>query len=404
MSNSGMYIDYLEGNLDSKSELEFANKFAIDEDFRDGFKSYILITSAISSNIKAFGPSMNETSEIYKKLGYTIPAGMLPTIAVPPSKPSFFQGSALNNILLVVGTAIATIIIMSVIGSTNQFNNNQNQPIAKTNAPNSLDTKQIIGSRDKTSTSKTKQTTNVVIGNQKPLLDTAQNTIGSNQLVANDYQKDQIVSVSESPQSKTQSDEQITAHSQIHSNNISSSKYDTKFQFPLYDTCMFIRSYDTRFRFEFKNTPSWFTNTAIIQPFQLNKFNNLSVSLFYPIYKTLILGADFRQETFYLEYTGTNNQDQHLRYYQQPNLSTFGLSFRYTPFDLSEHFKPFGQLLIGANKYGFITREMIGLEYYPFEYVYFLFGAELNQFYFSHNSNWFNASKYSLNYGIGVKF
>jgi hypothetical protein len=173
---------------------------------------------------------------------------------------------------------------------------------------------------------------------------------------------------------------------------------------PLFDTCFFIRKYDSRFRFEFKNTPSWFAKSPTIQPYQMSIFNNLSVTFLYPLYKALILGADFRQETFYVEYEGKNDKGLNTIYFQQPNLSTFSFLMRYTPFDFTDNFRPFGQILLGGNKIGVISREMIGLEYYPFEYVFFLLGAELNQFYFTHNSTWFNASKYSLNYGMGVKF
>lgn len=54
-------------------------------------------------------------------------------------------------------------------------------------------------------------------------------------------------------------------------------------------------------------------------------------------------------------------------------------------------------------KYGFVTREMIGLEYYPIDYFYFTIGAELHQFYYQHNNNNFINQKISFNYGLGVK-
>jgi hypothetical protein len=136
----------------------------------------------------------------------------------------------------------------------------------------------------------------------------------------------------------------------------------------------------------------------------MNIFNNLSVSIYYPLYKTLLIGAEYRQETFYVIYDGKDNKGKNMTYYQQPNLSTFGVSLRYSPFDLGKNFKPFGQVFLGGNIVGFVSREMLGVEYYPYENVYFLLGGELNQFFFRHGSTWFNANKLSLNYGIGMKF
>mgnify|MGYP001369306094 CR=1 FL=1 len=151
--------------------------------------------------------------------------------------------------------------------------------------------------------------------------------------------------------------------SQLHQNNLASLNPKLNFNEnrllnnptfnQVYDTIFFIRSYDSKFRFEFKNTPSWFSNSPIVQPNRLNSFNNLSVSLSYPVYKTLILGTEFRQETFYVQYDGKDNSGQDMTFYQQPNVSTFGITLRYSPFDIGNRIKPFGQLALGGNSVGF---------------------------------------------------
>jgi len=402
-----MYIDYLEGNLDKESVWEFANQFAIDDEFRDGFKSYILITSAISSNIKSFGPSINETSEIYKKLGYSIPVAILPTTIVPTNKSSFFQSAAFKNIMICLCSSALTLATIFLPGILYKPYISQNQPISQINVPNTVVAMQSMGSTDITVSEKAKQTYKKAYCDRKieqePPIESSKNNTESNLLVENDIQTDQVDSGSKRRQIFSLSEEPLAVQKQLHLNTINNSGYNSNYQ-PLFDTCFFIRKYDSRFRFEFKNTPSWFSKSPTIQPYQLNDFNNLSVTILYPLYKTLILGADFRQETFYVEYEGINEKGQNLIYHQKPNLSTFSLLLRYIPFDFTENFRPFGQILLGGNKTGSISRGMIGIEYYPFEYVYFQLGGELNQFYFTHNSKWFNANKYSLNYGIGVKF
>jgi hypothetical protein len=186
--------------------------------------------------------------------------------------------------------------------------------------------------------------------------------------------------------------------------NVQNSYKEFNFESTKYDTIFFIRSIDSKFRFEFKNTPSWFFNQPKLQPYEISKFNNLQISLFYPVSRGLLLGVDFRQETYYVEYDGYNSKGQLATVLQHPNFSTFSLSLRYNPFDISKKIKAFGQLTFGANTYGPIAREMVGIEYYPFENVYILLSSELNQMHFKHEQNWYDANKFSINYGLGIKF
>jgi hypothetical protein len=122
------------------------------------------------------------------------------------------------------------------------------------------------------------------------------------------------------------------------------------------------------------------------------------------MYKGLMLGANFRQETFYVEYDGMSDKGQSVRMYQHPNLSTYSIMLRYNPLDISEKIKPFAQISVGVNLYGPIMREMAGLEFYPFDNVYFVLGAEFNQLFFTHDDKSYNAGKFSINYGLGIKF
>jgi hypothetical protein len=171
-----------------------------------------------------------------------------------------------------------------------------------------------------------------------------------------------------------------------------------------YDTLTFYRSYDSKYRFEFKNTPSWFSSSPIVQPNRLNNFNNLSISLYYPVTKTILLGAEFRQETFYINYDDKEKSGQDFTFFMQPNISTYGLLIRYLPLDICCRIKPYGQIEIGGNSTGLVSREMLGLECHLFENAYLTIGGEINQFYYHHLNKWYTSSKYNINYGLGLKF
>ena len=75
MGNSELYNDFFEGKLDVAQEYKFIEMLTTDESFRTGLKGFVNVTGTVSSNIKLFGPSTQETNELYSKLGFTIPAG-----------------------------------------------------------------------------------------------------------------------------------------------------------------------------------------------------------------------------------------------------------------------------------------------------------------------------------------
>jgi hypothetical protein len=396
MSYIEQYVDFLENRLDSDEEQKFAENFALDSEFREEFKKFLILTKALKNSSVYFTPSEESKNAVFSALGFT---SGITAIPVPEAKPipkpkSFFKGRFFTGMMASIVTFILTLLLLKPWGletGSNQVlvNNsgNKNQVPVQANV-NSLQ----VEPNQKISSNQ--------IRKKIPQLITSINEKESpkNDLVsASDELKNVLLSTSNFQI------EDLSSSLLKHSSNNNNSELNPSFD-KRYDTIYFVRSYDSKFRFEFKNSPSWFTSYPRVQPYQMNIFNNLSVSIYYPLYKTLLIGAEYRQETFYVIYDGKDNKGKNMTYYQQPNLSTFGVSLRYSPFDLGKNFKPFGQVFLGGNIVGFVSREMLGVEYYPYENVYFLLGGELNQFFFRHGSTWFNANKLSLNYGIGMKF
>ncbi len=396
MSYTEQFIDFLEGKFNSEQEIEFSEKLALDYEFRARFKKYLNLTSALKGSSVYFTPSAESKNAVFSALGFT---SGITAIPVPEAKPipkpkSFFKGRFFTGMM----TSIITIVVMLLLQKPWGMNAGSNQILV-----NNSGNKNLAPAQENVNSLQVEPNQKISsnqIRKKIPQLITSINEKESpkNDLVsASDELKNVLLSTSNFQI------EDLSSSLLKHSSNNNNSELNPSFD-KRYDTIFFVRSYDSKFRFEFKNSPSWFTSYPRIQPFQMNNFNNLSVSLYYPIYKTVLLGADYRQETFYVIYNGKDIKGQNMTFYQQPNLSTVGVSLRYSPFDLGNNFKPFGQIFLGGNIIGLISREMLGVEYYPYENVYFLLGGELNQFFFRHGSTWFNANKFSLNYGIGIKF
>jgi len=78
------------------------------------------------------------------------------------------------------------------------------------------------------------------------------------------------------------------------------------------------------------------------------------------------------------------------------------LNFKYFPFKY-DNIQPFLQLGAGANIGGYVLKPAAGIEYELLSGTTFLFGVEYSLFRFSHQNNWFNASKIGFNYGISYQ-
>lgn len=373
------FIDFLDGNQDSNQESTFIKDFSENREFRENFRQYLALTKALDTSSKYFTPSDALKHSVFDSLGMTVDSSLR-------KKKSFFR----SRLFPLVTTALVSFLL----GYFLSYDLSEK----KSRETNNSFSNRIISFSDI-------QESNEDIADRK----------GINR--GNKYNTELESEHNMHHLSETNSKEQLVESdlSLIDDSEISTHTFDNHLQKSdyiasviksslRYDTIFIIRSYDNKFRFEFKNTPSWHTNKTLVQPNEISRFNNLSITLLFPLLNGLLLGADFRQETFYLEYEGYNERGQSAFIYQQPNITTYSLAVRYSPFDISDDLRSIVQFNMGLNKYGYVFREMAAIEYYPFENVYFTVGAELNQFIFQHNKDYFSSSKFGLIYGIGVKF
>lgn len=154
---------------------------------------------------------------------------------------------------------------------------------------------------------------------------------------------------------------------------------------------------------EIRNSASWNIPKETIYPSYLSKINNMGFSILYDLDKNLRIGADIRQETFFVRYNGTNSINQQLQYEQQPNLLSYGIMLRYILPD-AIGIKPFIQGIASMNYYGLIGRGSIGLEYRFYPDFGLMAQVEFSNMRFQHQNNYFNSSKINFTYGINYNF
>jgi hypothetical protein len=160
---------------------------------------------------------------------------------------------------------------------------------------------------------------------------------------------------------------------------------------------------DKRFELKFNSHIAWNIPQESISPKNSSKFNNLSLAAFYNISNNFKVGAELRQETFFLKYYENNGNIGRTFFEQQPNLTTFDLAAQYSTL----HFNNIDVLTginFGINNYGIIGRISGGIEYNLYDNISLSALGEYSQMYYHHKTTGFTANKFNINYGINFHF
>lgn len=392
------FIEFCEGNQSNESEKEFIQLFSSDSEFRDSIKKYILLSSSLRTRAEQFAPSPELKSKVFSQIGFQAPVAVAKKSIIM----DFFSGKTFPMLLSSLLTFLLTFSLMwyfdnepresgkfanSYSGGAHfseWYKSSKKENIDYLRSGNTLATRASIAQEQPSSLNENSERKLPVSSAETEQLE----IIPIPEIYENifaDYGKEILAD----NMNKLESSDLIP-------NRRSEVKIDTVF--------FLVRRAEDKFRFEFKNTPSWFSDEPRIQPLRPNRFINLSLSAFYPLFDAFVVGVEYRHENFHVKYSGKNDKDQTVNYEQQPNLQSFSLVGRYLPFELSSYLKPQLQISAGANTTGLILREMLGFEFYPFNNFYLSIGAEYNHYFFTHQNSWFNSNKFSLLYGLGVKF
>ena len=395
MQETEIYEKFIEGELSPESEKKFMARLTLNDELRTNFRHYLVVTNSIRNYVENERIPNDVSNSVFTALGFSPITNI--SNKIKQDKPSFFRGKFFTAFATGLSTFILAFFLFKFNGSVIDEKKDSTNLI---NQKDEIHLVKIDKKDDYQETVKEYRTKSVLLSKNDQNLEkelVVNNSIPDDNSIAYKEISPSLLSMNEISRNSFQDFEK----NKFSDNRV---KPTAEYSSTKYDTLIFYRSYDSKIRFEFKNTPSWFSSSPIVQPNRLNNFNNLSVSLLYPISKTILIGAEFRQETFYVNYDDKEKSGQDYTYYMQPNLSSYGISIRYLPIDLCCRIKPFGQIEIGGNSAGLVSREMLGLEFQLFENSYLTIGGEVNQFYYHHLNNWYTSSKYNISYGLGIKF
>ncbi len=153
---------------------------------------------------------------------------------------------------------------------------------------------------------------------------------------------------------------------------------------------------------EFRGSRYKMTKSPTINPKNYSPLNNMALGISYNFNNNLSAGLDIREETFFLRYKSTSDRQDFI-YEQQPNFTTISASIKYK-LNGWNGLQPYATAFAGFNSVGFVGRAMLGAEYNIFENLSIMLGVDFSNLTYTHQNNYFNSSKFGLNYGLIYSF
>ncbi len=156
------------------------------------------------------------------------------------------------------------------------------------------------------------------------------------------------------------------------------------------------------FMLELRKNESWFEQAKRIDPAHKPLLNNYNLSVYYELTGNFYIGAGIGSENYYLTYSALE-RDGFYKYEQQPILTSYEFKAMYK-LPIEYMINPYFQFSAGMNKIGSIARGTAGAAFELNEYISLLVAMDYTKIYYRHNDMPFDNHKWSINYGLQIKF
>ncbi len=398
MDKFELLSDLADGVLDSSQEQELFAELAINEELRGEFKQLLSFNSTIKSNRALFDVNSGSTNAIFSAIGIPT-AGVVSATNIATNSAtavSVFNFAKYSQAIISAGVATLTTAALFLL-----FLNFYGEDFfaGKSNV-NNIGNSEIL----------TQNEYNNNVQNSSPVISPSENLSSSEKikyiyiekkaedkpLTKNDLAEVQYIEINPKSNDKPIIIDPIDLK-KVQNSNLPVYELD---EFLAYHNQVSKKSF---FEIEARGFQNWHIETETISPSKIANFNNLGISAIINIDKSLSLGFELRQETFFQKFNGVDMLGQFNLYEQQPNFTTYGMMIRYG-YNVSDYFKPIAQISIGGANVGFIGRFMGGLQYKFTDELKFIIGLEYSNLFYNYQSQTFNSDKVGINYGISYSF
>jgi hypothetical protein len=410
MEYSEMINDFVDGKLNSAEEDNLFSMLSADQDMRHELRDSIRMEKAFSNDAGSIAPSAAATVGVFGSLGI-VPPGV--NAAPMPTGWARFSGSITKFSNVIISSAVSSLVTAVIIlALLNPWGDNKNEGIQfngnaskySSIAERDTDSKNMIP------TSKSSSEEDVVVKELPPV----------KERIVYKY-IERPTSVNEKQEGTTLVYNDIAQIEEIRKYN----EKEVAYSLPQFDGVKPINvdgglpdfadlgSYDPMvsnvvipsdlgITAEIRGNHYWSFPKAQLGYSTTPLFNNTSVALMYNVDNKFSAGIDLRQEYFYQEYEGMED-DINYKYIQHPNYLSYGLTakLRFLEFD---YFNSFVQAYLGGNQAGPVGRLIYGMEVSPGSGYRFMLGVEGSMLVFHHGGEYFYTPKIGLHYGMSFDF
>ncbi len=379
MEKYELFKNYIDGLLTSSDEEHFFLELNSDYELRNQFRNFIKIENTFKKTATAHIPPPQLTNNIFAQLGFNIP------IEINSPKPSatskFYSKSSFKMLVSSASSILLTLFFTLFI-----INNN------------SLLSEDKISKYNNDQLYKMPEITfieNASIKNYDTILrsefpKTINYNNNSKEININPKLNNLLFETTE-----------IKKRAFEMKNN--DDKYNSKREFlelPIFQQNNFTNNIG-EFSLEFKNSEMWSLENETISASD-SKLKNLLLSINYQYNENIILGANLRNENFFLNYLSKDSVGQLFLYEQNPNFLTIGIFSKYYLANV-DNIDIFGKFEIGANQYGIATRGSASIEYFFGDNIKLILEAEISNLLYYHQNKSNISNKIGINYGIIFK-
>lgn len=379
MQKTEIFTKLIKGDLGDSLEQTLFAELSVDSTLRAEFRSFAAISAAIGENIRTFAPKPAQKAALFAKAGY-----LLPVISEHSHLP-FYKGKLFIGMMSSIISVVITILLLYTIYDDFTLNNDLYKQsklnhLAETNSSVERNLPPISYSVEGNNAAE-KQDPEVVIKYVYIEKVSEQNQTALNtscEIIEADYREDA---------------KYITRDSDL--NNLSNEP-------PANQYISINIAENSPFSLKLGNNNIVHSPRSTINPKEIHPFHNFGVGIYYSLSDELEIGMTVKQETYYLEYTGREENSVY-KYSQQPNLTTFSLDARYAPYTFG-NISPYIRLGAGANRGGFVFEPGLGVQYRFYANMFFDLNFYYGKYWFTHQDKIFDAAKYGLFYGLSYKF
>jgi len=400
--------EYLEGTLDAEQESQLFLALSSSDELRKEMRQSIELDKGLGKRVSAFVPSSASTVNLFTQLGIGTAVGAASTAAALGFKHtlltffSTYSQAVITGLIAVAVTAGSFLafynpsdeVILAIDKYQNSSNNGNNNNSESTQ--NGLLT--FSDNDVKTEQFKTDTVIKYITLSNVGSKETEKNLDTDYENKLSDIPEHSVKKIYIAQESRpitsnlySESDMGLISNTELPHSDYSPSDINISLK-KMLNTSL-----------EVKGNGYWSIPKPDVPQYNTPTFSNIQLSLLYHLSDDFKAGIDFRQESFYQNFTGTNEIGEDFIYKQYPAYYSLSLMGRYT-FWSENMYSTFGQMSLGGTATGLVSRLMFGLEISPISSLSFIVGLEGSMLTYIHQDNLFNSPKLGLNYGVSFNF